>query len=73
MAEPIEMSFEMWTRVGPRKHVLDGVHLGATWQINTIELSMCGCIAVFLLITVTTCCLFLLLFRFNSIKYMALR
>ena len=24
MAEPIEMSFELWTWVGPRKLVLDG-------------------------------------------------
>jgi len=24
MAEPIEMPFELWTLVGPRKHVLDG-------------------------------------------------
>jgi len=24
-AEPIEMSFGMWTRVGPGKHVLDGI------------------------------------------------
>jgi len=23
-AEPIEMPFGLWTRVGPRKHVLDG-------------------------------------------------
>ena len=23
-AEPTEMPFAMWTRVGPRKHVLDG-------------------------------------------------
>ena len=23
-AEPIEMSFRVWTRVGSRKHVLDG-------------------------------------------------
>jgi len=34
-AEPIEMLFAMWTqtqesRVGPRNHVLDGVHNGAT-------------------------------------------
>jgi len=29
-AEPIEIPFEMWTRVGPRKHVLYGVHIGAT-------------------------------------------
>ena len=24
MAEPIEMPFAVWTRVGPRNHVLDG-------------------------------------------------
>jgi len=29
-AEPIEMPFGIWTRVGPRKHVLGGVHTGAT-------------------------------------------
>ena len=23
-AEPIEMRFRLWTRMGPRKHVLDG-------------------------------------------------
>ena len=33
-AEPIEMSFEMWTLVDPTKHVLDGVHIRATWQIQ---------------------------------------
>jgi len=26
-AEPIEMPFGLWTRVGPRKHVLDGVQI----------------------------------------------
>jgi len=26
-AELIEMPFGMWTRVGPRKHVLDGVQI----------------------------------------------
>jgi len=31
--EPIEKPFGMWTRVGPTKHVLDMVHIGATWQI----------------------------------------
>jgi len=30
MAEPIEMPFGLWTRAGPRKHVLGGVHTGAT-------------------------------------------
>ena len=32
-AEMIEMPFGMKTCVGPRKHVLSGVHTGATWQI----------------------------------------
>jgi len=31
MAEPIEMPFGLWTRVGMRMHVLDGVHTGDTW------------------------------------------
>jgi len=26
-AEPIEMPFGLWTRVGPRKHVLDGFQI----------------------------------------------
>jgi len=33
-AEPIEMPFRLWTRVGPRKHVLDGVHIDVTWRIH---------------------------------------
>jgi len=35
-AEPIEMPFGRWARVGPRKHVglLDGVHIGATLRIQ---------------------------------------
>jgi len=45
-AEPIAMVFLIWTRVGPRKHVLDG---GAHWRhlANTIEPSMCGGSAAF--------------------------
>jgi len=31
MAERIEMTFGMLTPTGPRKHVLRGVHTGATW------------------------------------------
>jgi len=27
MAEPIEMPFDLWTRMGPRKHVVDGVQI----------------------------------------------
>jgi len=34
-AEPIVMPFGMWTRgVGPKKHVVDGVHIDATWRIQ---------------------------------------
>jgi len=32
-AEPIEMPFEIWTRVSTKKYVLGGVHTGATWRI----------------------------------------
>ena len=34
-AEPIEIPFGLWTRVGPRKHVLGGAHIGATWRIRS--------------------------------------
>jgi len=27
IAEPIEMPFGLWARIGPRNHVLDGVHI----------------------------------------------
>ena len=30
-AEPIEMPFGLWTRVGPRNHVLDGVQI-SPWK-----------------------------------------
>jgi len=33
-AEPIEMPFGMWTWVDGSKHVLDGVHIGASWRIR---------------------------------------
>ena len=32
-AEPIEMLFGLWTRMGPRKHVVGGMLTGATWRI----------------------------------------
>jgi len=46
-AEPIEMPFGIWTRVGPKKHVLDG---DAHWRhlANTSEPSVCGDDAAFL-------------------------
>jgi len=39
-AEPIEMPFELWNRVGWRKHATWG-HIGATWRIRLSRLS-CG-------------------------------
>ena len=47
-AEPIEIPFGLWTWVVPRKHLLDG---DAHWCLlsNTIESSMCGGDAAFLL------------------------
>jgi len=33
-AEPIEMPFGLWNRVGRRKHVLDGVFISATWRVR---------------------------------------
>jgi len=33
-AEQIEMSFRLWTRLGRRKRLLHGVHIGAVWQIR---------------------------------------
>jgi len=34
MAEPIVTQFELWSWVGPRKHVLGGGgHTDATWQM----------------------------------------
>jgi len=29
--EPIETSFRLWARMGPRNHIIDGVHTVATW------------------------------------------
>ena len=40
-AEPIEMPFGLWTRMGQRKNVLHG---SAHWRhlVHTIELFVCG-------------------------------
>jgi len=32
-AEPIDMPFGIWTPEGPRKHVVDGMHIDDTWRI----------------------------------------
>ena len=42
MAELIKMLFGIWTRVGPRKHVLGGVHTGSTWHIPLNHLCVAG-------------------------------
>jgi len=69
-AEPIEISFGIWTGVGPRKQVLDE---GAHWRhlANTIEPSMCGSDAAFLpnyfdhLLLLLMMIMLLLLYYFN--------
>jgi len=34
MTELIETPFGMWSQVGPWKHALDRVHIGASWRIR---------------------------------------
>jgi len=47
MAEPIDLLFGLWTRMGPSKDVLHG---DAHWRnlTNTTEASVCGGCAAFL-------------------------
>jgi len=52
-AGPTEMPFGMWTRVSPRKHVLDAGASGRTLA-NTTELSVCSGDAALCQITLTT-------------------
>ena len=52
--EPIEMPFGFWTRLGPRKHEIGGVHTSATIA-NITEPSMCGGDGARCQITLTTC------------------
>jgi len=52
-AEPVEMLFGMWTCVGLSKHALDGVHIGATWQIR-LNRQCVVALRPFCQITVTT-------------------
>ena len=59
MAEPINLLFELWTRVGRRKHKFDRIRQvarsngSAHWcyLANTIEPSVCGGDAVLCQIT----------------------
>ena len=47
-AEPIDMSFGFWTRVGPRKNLLGGMYTGAMANTSGNEPSVCGGDATFL-------------------------
>jgi len=63
-AEPIDMPFVLWTRLGRRKHKFSRIHQvmpiypygRAHWRhlANTIEPSVCGVDAVLCQITLTT-------------------
>jgi len=66
MAEPIDLPFGLWTRVGRRKHKFNRIcqlapvcqRGKAHWRhpANTTEPSVCGGDAVLCQITFTTCC-----------------
>jgi len=47
-AEPIEVPFGIWSQVGPRKHALRGVYIGATWRIplNRLSAGVSVCLSV---------------------------
>jgi len=57
MAEPIEMPFGLWTRAGPKNHVLDVLGGDAYWYylLSTTEPSICGGDAAFCQVTLATC------------------
>jgi len=54
MAEPIEMPFGLSTRMGPRKHLLDGINTDATWRI-AMNRPCAAAMRLFCQITLTTC------------------
>ena len=49
------MPFGLWTWVDPRKHVLDGGHIGASWRLRVTEPSVYDGDAALCQITLTTC------------------
>jgi len=53
-AQPIEMPFGLRIRVGPRKHVVGGVHTVAAWRIP-LNRSRAAAMRPFCQITLTTC------------------
>jgi len=50
IAEPMDMQLGM----GPRKHVLDGEHVGATWRMR-LNRPCAAAVRPFCQITFTTC------------------
>jgi len=54
LAESIEMLFGLWTRVGPRRRVLGGVHAGTIWRIP-LNRPRAAALRSFCQITLTTC------------------
>ena len=54
MTEQIEMPFGLWTQVDPKKNVLDGVHIGATWRIR-LNHPCAAAMRPFCQIALTTC------------------
>jgi len=53
-AEPIEIPFGLWTLVDTRKHVLHGVHIGATWR-RQLNRPCAAAMQPFCQSTLTTC------------------
>jgi len=54
MAEQIEMPLGLW--IGPRKHLLHGMHIGATWRIR-LNRPYAAAMRPFCQITLTACLL----------------
>jgi len=55
MTEPIKVLFGLWTRVGPRKYVLGGMHTGATCRQIPLNHPCVLAMRPFCQITLTTC------------------
>ena len=64
-AEPIEMSLDLWIRMGSRKHVLDGEHTVAPGRIP-FNGPCAAAMRPFCKITLTTCYFAALVKRVNG-------
>ena len=56
MVEPIDVQFGMLSQLGPWNHVLDGVHINATWRIRLNR----PCMQALCQVTLTSCYVLLL-------------